>query len=169
MIIMQRRSINRIRNILAYTVAVPAAVILIGWVSYEAWDALPAQRIGRDFPGYAVSHLTIRSQEIYVADAYSQDQQDLGLGKRDSLGLGEGMLFVFPEDKEYAFWMKDMRFSIDMVWISSAGKIIYMAQDVSPDTYPEDFVPTSPARYVLELPAGYSSSHGFSVGDTVQF
>jgi uncharacterized membrane protein (UPF0127 family) len=61
-----------------------------------------------------------------------------------------------------------MHFSIDMVWISVEGNIVYMAQDISPDTYPENFVPTSPARYVLELPAGYAQAHGFKVGDTVQ-
>ena len=66
------------------------------------------------------------------------------------------MLFIFNVDKEYAFWMKDMHFSIDMVWLSSAKNIVYMAQDISPATFPEDFVPTSPARYVLELPAGYT-------------
>ncbi len=122
-----------------------------------------------DFPSYKAQTIEIDGTTIAVAIADTPALQELGLGDRDDLPQGEGMLFVFPVDKAYAFWMKDMRFSIDMVWISESGNITYMAQDVSPDTYPEDFIPTSPARYVLELPAGYAQSHDFQVGDAVRF
>lgn len=122
-----------------------------------------------DFPNYQATTVTIDGQAIRVAIADTPALQELGLGNRNGLGANEGMLFIFPTDSEYAFWMKDMYFSIDMVWISNAGKIVYMAQNVSPQTYPENFVPTSPARYVLELNAGYAQAHGFKVGDTMQF
>lgn len=79
------------------------------------------------------------------------------------------MLFVFQTDSKEAFWMKDMHFSIDMIWISASGQIVYMAQNVSPDTYPENFVPTSPARYVLEVPANYAAQHGWKIGDSIAF
>ncbi len=121
-----------------------------------------------DFPGYKAAVVTIDGQKIDAAIADTSALQELGLGNRDGLPQGEGMLFIFTVDKEYAFWMKDMHFSIDMVWISAAGNIIYMAQDVSPATYPENFVPTSPARYVLELPADYAAQHGFKIGDSVK-
>ena len=122
-----------------------------------------------DFPGYKAEMVRIDGNSINVAIADTPALQALGLGNRDGLQSSEGMLFVFNVDKEYAFWMKDMRFSIDMVWISAAGNIVYLEQNVSPATYPQDFVPTSPARYVLELPAGYALSHGFKVGDIVTF
>ncbi|HVM73583.1 MAG TPA: DUF192 domain-containing protein [Candidatus Paceibacterota bacterium] len=119
-----------------------------------------------DFPGYRSSTIQIDGQSIHVALADTPALQELGLGNRDSLPGGEGMLFVFNADKPYAFWMKDMRFSIDILWLSQNGTIVFIAPNVSPATYPEDFVPTSPARYVLELPAGYAQAHGFKVGDT---
>ena len=91
--------------------------------------------------------------------------QEKGLGGRTYLASDEGMLFIFPRDGEYAFWMKDMHFSIDIIWISADGRIVYIAPNVSPATYPEDFVPPAPARYVLEVPAGFADLHGVKVGD----
>ncbi|MDO8575927.1 MAG: DUF192 domain-containing protein, partial [bacterium] len=84
------------------------------------------------------------------------------------LAADEGMLFVSPEDGGHAFWMKDMLFPIDILWISADGRVVYMAENVSPDTYPQSFRPDAPARYVLELPAGYAGAHGVSVGDVVR-
>jgi hypothetical protein len=122
-----------------------------------------------DFPGYKTETIVIDGEDIHVAIADTPALQELGLGNRNGLPDGEGMLFVFTTDSEEAFWMKDMHFSIDMIWISVQGNIVYLAQDISPDTYPENFVPTSPARYVLELPAGYAQAHGFKVGDAALF
>jgi uncharacterized membrane protein (UPF0127 family) len=120
-----------------------------------------------DFPHYQSARLEIDGRSIRVAIADTPALQSLGLGNRSGLGADEGMLFVFPVDRPYAFWMKDMHFSIDMLWLSAQGVIVYMAQNVSPETYPKDFVPTAPARFVLELPAGYAQAHSFIVGDRV--
>ena len=76
--------------------------------------------------------------------------------------------FVFPKDGIYAFWMKDMLFSIDILWLSARGSVVYMAQNVSPDTYPQSFQPEMLARYVLELPAGYVKEYNVVVGDIVR-
>jgi uncharacterized membrane protein (UPF0127 family) len=122
-----------------------------------------------DFPGYKAGVVAIDGENIHVAIADTPALQELGLGNRNGLPDGEGMLFVFATDSKEAFWMKDMHFSIDMIWISADHRIVYMAQNVSPDTYPENFVPTAPARYVLELPAGYAQTRRFVIGDTVQF
>ena len=145
-----------------------ALVALIFYVIYrhETGPVVPSGL--SDFPGYKAEAIVIDGQSIQSAIADTPDLQSLGLGNRDGLPQGEGMIFIFPVDKEYAFWMKDMRFSIDMIWISADDRIVYMAQDVAPDTYPHDFIPTIPARYVLELPANYALQHGFKIGDTVQ-
>jgi hypothetical protein len=145
------------------------AIVAVGFYSFYGRTAGETRATLSDFPGYQTSTVQIDGTAIRVAIADTSALQELGLGNRDSLPMGEGMLFVFGVDKEYAFWMKDMRFSIDMVWLSATGSIVYMAQNVSPATYPEDFVPTAPARYVLELPAGYALEHGIKVGDIATF
>jgi uncharacterized membrane protein (UPF0127 family) len=81
----------------------------------------------------------------------------------------QGMLFVFAKDGTYSFWMKDMRFSIDIVWLDAAGRIVFAAEDVAPQSYPAIITPRTKARYVLEVSAGYMRAHGISVGDTVTF
>jgi len=153
----------------ALGVFIVCIIIAIGLTVFIGHTAPGGNASLPDFPGYATSTIQIDGNTIHAAVADTPALQELGLGNRDGLPVGEGMLFVFNVDKEYAFWMKDMRFSIDMVWISASKNIVYMAPNVSPSTYPEDFIPTSPARYVLELPANYAHDHGFKVGDVVQF
>lgn len=120
-------------------------------------------------PAYQMSTIVIDGQAVSVMIADTPALQQLGLGNRSGLPADTGMLFVFQSDSKEAFWMKDMHFSLDMIWISASGQIVYMAQNVSPDTYPENFTPTSPARYVLEVPADYAVQHGWKVGDSVAF
>lgn len=55
-----------------------------------------------------------------------------------------------------------MRINIDIVWANDT--VVTVLHDVSPSTYPEVFYPQTPARYVLELPAGYAAAHGIAEG-----
>lgn len=105
---------------------------------------------------------------ISISVAETDAARALGLGGRSELAADEGMLFIFPADGKYTFWMKDMRFPIDIFWLSADGTIVYMAQNVAPDTYPQHtFVSPTPARDVLELPAGYAAEHSVNTGDKV--
>ncbi len=106
-----------------------------------------------------------RNVTVLVADTPEEHKQ--GLSGRTGLGPDEGMLFVFQKDDLYGIWMKDMNFSIDIVWLSLTGKVITIEPNVSPRTYPRSFTPRAPARYVLELPAGYTQRHNVKVGDTI--
>jgi uncharacterized membrane protein (UPF0127 family) len=118
---------------------------------------------------YKTTRMNIDGAEITALVADTPALQRLGLGGRAGLATDQGMFFAFPTDQKYSFWMKDMRFSIDMIWISADGHIVHIAPSVSPDTYPTSFAPPSPARYVLEMTAGYAQAHHFKVGDVVHF
>jgi uncharacterized membrane protein (UPF0127 family) len=109
--------------------------------------------------------VSIDGQTIYTDLAQNPAQQELGLGNRASLGAHQGMLFIFPTNDIHEFWMKDMSFSIDMVWMSADGTIIYIQPNVAPSTYPDAFGPTQVSRYVLELPANFAANNGIKVGD----
>ena len=77
-----------------------------------------------------------------------------GLSGRDKLGDHQGMLFVFDADGRHSFWMKDMKFALDILWLDQDGRIVDMRQDLLPCT-PDNctvYVPQGPARYVLEGP-----------------
>ena len=102
---------------------------------------------------------------VEVADTESLREQ--GLSGRDSLPEGQGMLFVFEQDGLWGIWMKDMRFPIDIVWADASGTVITIAPGIAPDTYPNSFYPTAPARYVLELPAGFAAAHDIAIGSKI--
>lgn len=104
-------------------------------------------------------------QEIRAEVADTQELRERGLSGREALEPDEGMLFVFREDGIHGVWMKDMRFSIDILWLSSDGTVVEIAQNVSPTSYPHVFAPKVPVRYVLELPAGSVKEYTVHVGD----
>ena len=103
---------------------------------------------------------------VVVADTLASRAR--GLGGTESM-IADGMLFIFDADGKHAIWMKDMNFSIDIVWITADGLIVHTAQSISQDTFPQVFTPDSPARYVLEVPAGFVESHDIRVGSRVTF
>ena len=103
---------------------------------------------------------------IHALVASTSDQQALGLGQRDSLPADEGMLFPFANPGQYGFWMKDMRFSLDMVWIGTDKRVVDVSREVSPSTYPDVIYPPSDVSYVLELNA--HSAEGFGIATSTK-
>lgn len=93
-----------------------------------------------------------------------------GLMYRKSLQKDTGMMFVFDKDDIQSFWMKNMNFNLDLVWISLEGRIVYIGQNIpacKEDPCPV-YTPDQPARYVLELNSGYTASHDWKVGDKLR-
>ncbi|HVS78959.1 MAG TPA: DUF192 domain-containing protein [Candidatus Saccharimonadales bacterium] len=109
------------------------------------------------------------NQRIDAEVAYTPTQMQEGLGGRQCIASDQGMLFEFSQPGRYDFWMKDMRFSIDMVWINSAKQVVYIQPDVSPATYPQTFVSVRPAQYVLELKASRAAQLGLHNGSRLNF
>lgn len=121
-----------------------------------------------------INQVQIAGQNIRVDLALTEAEQSLGLSGRNSLASNEGMLFVFDKLDKYSFWMKDMNFAIDMIWLapSSAGsgsaKVVYIKKDAKPESYPESYGPTDAyAKYVLEVVSGFSDKNNLKVGDSV--
>ncbi|OGG44019.1 hypothetical protein A2841_04050 [Candidatus Kaiserbacteria bacterium RIFCSPHIGHO2_01_FULL_48_10] len=103
------------------------------------------------------------SVEVVATDASRRQ----GLSGRENLPKGEGMLFVFDAPGRYPFWMKDTQFPIDILWLDANGVIVYVEKEVSPATYPKQFIPTQDALYVLEVSAGFIEQHNLIQGSKV--
>lgn len=107
--------------------------------------------------------------------AETSQQRALGLSGRDSLTQGTGMLFVHDKEERYTFWMKDMRFPLDMLWIGADCTVADISAQVPrPDPGQSDrsiplISPKTPVLHVLEINAGRASGAGISIGDTVRF
>jgi uncharacterized membrane protein (UPF0127 family) len=117
--------------------------------------------------------LKIKDQILKVEVANTPQTQEHGLSDRASLPQDHGMLFDFTQasEKQPEFWMKDMRFNLDFIWIAK-NKIIGINQNVPAPTKPTDPLPTyrppGDIDYELEVNAGWSSNHNILVGDSVE-
>jgi len=118
---------------------------------------------------FLIKTVEIEGRVINVEVADDMLEQTRGLSGRTLLGEGNGMLFVYEDPEKQGFWMKDMNFSIDIIWIGEDSSVVWIEKSVSPDTYPKVFHPESPAKYVLEVPAGYSEKISIDIGDSVYF
>lgn len=105
------------------------------------------------------------TSEVAVETPETPEEFALGLGNRDSLGEDAGMLFVYNNEAQRYFLMKNMRFSIDIIWINADKRVVDITEYLSPDTYPERFTSSKPAQYVLEVNAGYSDKYDINIGD----
>ena len=142
-----------------------AAVFLIGAVFlFSHKSSAPIQGSEVSEPTRSVE---IGDTQLYVTIADSEAEREKGLSGRTGLAPDEGMLFIFERDGQYAFWMKDMKFAIDILWLDKGGKIVHIEPSLSPDTYPNSYEPKVDARYVLEVSAGFSKAHNIQVGELV--
>lgn len=110
--------------------------------------------------------IALRNIALDVELAQNSSQWERGLSHRASLGSMDGMLFIFPRAHVPIFWMKDMSFPIDMIWLND-GIVIDITHNVPLDTtdHPETYSPNTPVNMVLETDAGWAQENNIQVGD----
>ena len=115
-------------------------------------------------------NLNIRTTDndlTFVVEVAATDlQRARGLMFREEMAEDHGMLFIFEGEGERFFWMKNTPLPLDIIYISTAGRIVSIAEDTTP--FSEAVIPSGePARFVLELNAGTSRNLAIAVGDQV--
>jgi uncharacterized protein len=119
--------------------------------------------------------VTVGDASFAVELAVTPQQQAQGLSGRPSLAPGTGMLFILGSEGQPSFWMKDMRFPLDIVWISAEYVVVDITEAVSPPDPGQTtsdlpkYMPAEPAQYVLEINAGEAESADIRVGEMVEF
>jgi uncharacterized membrane protein (UPF0127 family) len=109
--------------------------------------------------------------EALVAD--TDEERELGLGGREGLRPNEGMLFELPSRAVTSFWMKGMKFPIDMIWIDR-GRVIEVTANAmpprpsTPNSALKLYRPNRPVTRVLEASAGWARRNGVDAGDRVE-
>lgn len=116
-----------------------------------------------------LSTLTAASTTIAVMLAETPEEHARGLSGREGLDADMGMLFIFDHSEQYGFWMPDMHFPIDIIWIGEDWRIVDIMPRTTPESYPTVFKPRVPARYVLEVNAGNTAAWGWDVGTQFVF
>ncbi len=117
-----------------------------------------------------VQEFRLNGLPIFIETVTTTEAMAQGLGDRPSLATDHGMLFVYPQSDIYPFWMRHMKFSLDIIWFQD-GKIIDVGYNVLPPKHlldvPVTHTPIGPATHVLEVPAGQAAEYGLIPGSDI--
>jgi len=93
---------------------------------------------------------------LFRASVANNDvDRNKGLSGETKLASNQALLMAYPSESKWGIWMKDMKVPIDVVWLNSDKKVIYIVKNISPDvSTSEVYTPKTSAKYVIELPAG---------------
>lgn len=145
------------RNILGIIIV----LLLIGYVYFER----TSHQI-KNSQNTFVQAVEKNSREIKIGEqslfAYFVDDTDSrarGLSIFETLPENEAMVFVFEKPAKYSFWMRDMKFPIDIIWLDENKKIVFIKEHARVEDFPETYKPTQLAQYVVEVNAGYVKKH----------
>ena len=124
--------------------------------------------------GYDEGTISINQSVFRVAVADTEARREQGLSGREPLLPDQGMYFIFPFAMKYSFWMKDMKFPIDIIWIYKNKIVSVQKEAPAPVAGTSTFslplyYPSSKADAVLEISAGLYDRLGFKEGDKVSF
>lgn len=132
-------------------------IIVVPVVLFSFWKSTYPERI------------KINNNVFSIEVADTPALMEKGLSGRKSISANEGMLFSFSAPGIHEFWMKDMKFSIDIVWFDSQRRVVHIEKSLSPSTFPKTFTSTVDSQYVLEILAGQSDKLGLKIGDQFNF
>lgn len=144
-----------------------ATVVFVFLLGSKFFQGSPFRENQPHPPAGSFQTLTVGGHQLTVGVAETPEAITRGLSGQPSLGDDEGLLFVFPQKDFYPFWMKEMRFSIDILWLDEEGRVVEVSRQLTPDSYPQIFVPKVPVRYVLEVKAGWADRYGIREGKKV--
>jgi uncharacterized membrane protein (UPF0127 family) len=104
--------------------------------------------------------------DIEIAEDEARRMQ--GLMYRETMKEDQAMLFIFPDEAERSFWMKNTIVSLDMIYANTRNEIVGIQKNTTP--YSEESYPSNaPAKYVVEVIAGYCENHSIKAGDRIEW
>ena len=148
------------------TIIISLILIVLGlaWLTFSV-------NVGKEKRDLSV--LRVGEQTLGVEIADSAEEWSQGLSGREQLSGDEGMLFVFDDQVRRSFWMRQMRFSLDMMFIRD-GRINEIVRNVPAPSGSQDGTEIrvqsqESADWVLEVNSGWAQEHGVEVGDEVTY
>lgn len=153
---------------LIFSIPLILAIFVTGFVLFsEPAEAPTAQNASTttavmDTHDEAVLNIDDERLSLHVADTAQEKRS--GLSGRKTLSDDEGMIFVYDSLGYPGIWMKNMYFPIDVLWLDKDFFVVHAESGITPDTFPRTFRPDEPARYVLEVRAGFIDRFNVQVG-----
>ena len=121
--------------------------------------------------GYKKINVTVNGMALVADVAMTSEQRSKGLSVKDTLAENESMLFYFPKANPYGFWMKDMNFPIDIIWLDTKRTVLHIEYSLEPcdsDACPI-YKPEVQTQYVLETVAGFAQKNNVTEDTVVEF
>ena len=122
--------------------------------------------------GYRQAKVTVNGMVLVADISASNEQRTKGLSVKDALAENEAMLFVFGNEGEHTFWMKNMKFPIDIIWINRDKTIVHIEPNLQPcnsELLCPTYKPDEDSLYVLETVGGFAERHDIAQGTRVEF
>lgn len=180
-------------TLIATSASVAAAIVIIAIIApyfYPAFNGLggiskaskannqqtlnmsEATPTSSDSLNYRQVNVTVNDIELVADVAANNEQRTKGLSVKDALAENEAMLFVFDTAQEHSFWMKDMKFPIDIIWLDNNKTVVHVERNLQPCSFGAfcpTYKPDDNALYVLETVAGFSEKHDVVKGTRIDF
>lgn len=118
---------------------------------------------------YLQADIIVNNYRLQADIAGTAQQQQTGLAIKSHLNENQAMLFPFATESYQAFWMKDMKFPIDIMWVDKNNTIVYVQPNLPPCVAGQNcpiYQPNVKVIYVLEVVAGFAQKHHIMVGQT---
>jgi uncharacterized protein len=122
--------------------------------------------------GYSQANVTVNGVVLVADISASNEQRTKGLSIKDSLAENEAMLFEFDNEGEHTFWMKNMKFPIDIIWINGNRTVVHVEHNLQPcnsELLCPTYKPSEDSLYVLETVGGFAEKHDVVQGTRIQF
>ncbi len=150
----------------------PAIIGMLSQPEYEQQELLISQEVRSGGNGFRQVNVIVNGVVLVADIAATNEQRTMGLSVKDSLDENEAMLFVFDEEAEHTFWMKNMKFPIDIIWIDSDNTVVHIEHNLQPcssGVFCPTYKPNDDSLYVLETIGGFAERHDIVKGTTVEF
>lgn len=116
---------------------------------------------------FAPKDVRSKNLDAKIITANTETLREQGLSGRESLDKDSVMLFVFDKPDRYGFWMKDMKFPIDIIWLDENRYVVGVTKNLSPSSFPQIFFPPEKILYAIETNVGFFEEKGLVVGDKI--
>ena len=122
------------------------------------------------YPQYKKTSISIYGFKVLLALAATDEQRIRGLSGLEKLNENEGMLFLFDKPSKQGFWMNEMKFPIDILWLNSDSRVVHIEKNLEPCIIfvaCHVYTPQVDSLYVLELRSGFTNDHSIQNGTRI--
>ncbi len=117
-----------------------------------------------------IKRLCIKDTCLAIEVVTSGQARQKGLMFRNELKPGKGMLFIFEDEAFHNFWMKNMSFPLDFIWVNKEKVIVDLTTNVKPcGSSCPNFTSREKSLYVLEVNSGFVEKHKIKIGEKLVF